>query len=225
MAVNANLLVYWHLLYILSTPGLATRIRTEVAPYATVSKPVAIGVISEAPKLKLSHESLSKNCPLFRSTYLETLRLSTQPWSVRQNAIDLVITGDKSPESSPGYALMAGEYLLMPHSLHMKDPRYFKDPDRFDPERFIVKKGDGTLSTDMGTIRPYGGGFSMCKGRIFAERECLSLVAGVLVFWEIEPVDKKVGWKIPTQKKKSGVSLPDHDTRVTIRRRNFQWEG
>lgn len=118
-----------------------------------------------------------------------------------------------------------GEYATLPHDLHMRDSKYFKDPMKFDPERFIVQNEDGSLSTGMGTIRPYGGGYSMCKGRVYAEKECLSLVAGVLSFWDIEPADKKVGWVIPEQIKASAVSRPVHDTRVRIKRRKFEWEA
>lgn len=106
----------------------------------------------------------------------------------------------------------------------MKDPKYFKDPEKFVPERFIVHNEDGSLSTDIGTIRPYGGGPSMCKGRVFAERECLALLAGVLAYWDIEPADKKTGWVIPKQLKKSAISLPVHDTKVRIKRRKFDWD-
>lgn len=112
----------------------------------------------------------------------------------------------------------------MPHDLHMRDPKYFKNPEKFDPERFLVRNEDGSLTTDMGSIRPYGGGPSMCKGRVFAERECLSLVAGVLAYWDIEPADKKAGWQIPKQKKTTAVSLPVHDSRARIKRRQFNWD-
>ncbi|KAH8598027.1 cytochrome P450 [Bisporella sp. PMI_857] len=223
LIVNSNLLVYWQLLHILATPGLVERIRSEVAPYVQIEKPYAIGSFSEAPKLKLSSEELAKGCPLLKSTYLEALRMSAQPWSVRDVATDFVIPGDKRT-SSPSFQIRKGQYITIPHDLHMRDPKYFKDPLRFDPERFLVKKDDGTLTTDIGTMRPYGGGPSMCKGRIFAERECLSLVAAVLMFWDIEPADKTTGWTIPRQQKTSAVSLPVKDTRVRFRRRHFEWD-
>jgi cytochrome P450 len=225
LVVNANLLVYWQLLHILATPGLAERIRAEIAPYAQVSKPISIGHFSAPPTLTLSHEGLAKNCPLFKSTYFEALRISNQPWSVRQIATDVVISGDKKATDPVAFLLRKGEYITIPHDLHMRDPKYFKDPEKFEPERFLVHKEDGTLSADIGTIRPYGGGHSMCKGRVFAERECLALVAGVLVYWDIEPADKKAGWVIPKQKKASAISLPARETRVRIKRRRFDWEG
>lgn len=225
LVVNANLLVYWQILHIFATPGLVERIRAEIAPYAEVSKPVSIGKFSAAPTLKLSHEGLSKNCPLFKSTYLEALRVSDQPWSVRHAATDVVISGEKRAADPAAFVIRKGEYITIPHDLHMKDPKYFKDPEKFDPERFLVHDEDDTLSTNMGTIRPYGGGPSMCKGRIFAERECLALVAGVIAFWDIEPVDKKIGWVIPKQKKCSAISLPATETKVRIKRRKFNWEG
>jgi cytochrome P450 len=181
-----------------------------------------IGNFSSPSKLKIYHEGLSKKCPLFKSTYLETLRTSNQPWSVRQVADNIVISGDKKAANPNSFFLKKGEYITIPHDLHMRDPRYFKDPEKFDPERFLVRGEDGSLSIEIGTMRPYGGGPSMCKGRVFAERECLALVAGVLAFWDIEPADKKVGWVIPEQKKSSAISLPVHETRVRIRPRGFE---
>jgi cytochrome P450 len=155
---------------------------------------------------------------------LEALRLSSQPWSIRSIAADIIIPGDKNSPNPTSYVMHKGEYITIPHDLHMLDSKYFKDPMTFDPERFIVRNEDGSLSTDQGTMRPYGGGSSMCKGRIFAERECLALVAGVLMFWDIEPADMKAGWVIPKQKKTTAVSLPVNDVRVSIKKRQFRWE-
>lgn len=224
LVVNANLLVFWQLLHILATPGLIDRIRAEIAPHVRIAKPASIGRISEAPNLTIFEEGLSEKCPLFRSTHFEALRLVSQPCSVGKVATDVTISGDEHGTDTASFILHKGEYIKIPHDLHMGDPKYFKNPDKFDPERFLVRNEDGSLSTDMGTTRPYGEGSFMCKGRIFAERECLALVAGILMFWEVEPGDKKIGWVIPKQKKTSAVSLPVHETRVRIKRRRFEWE-
>jgi cytochrome P450 len=219
------MLVYWQILYILSTPGLVARIRAEIAPYAVISKPISIGTISEAPKLSIDHEGLAKNCPLLNATYFEALRLTDQPWSVRYAATNVSIQGDKKNIANhASFLLKKGDYVTVPHDLHMRDATYFPNPEKFDPERFLERGEDGVLRVDPGSIRPYGGGPSMCKGRLFAERECLALVAGVLAFWDIGPVNKKIGWVIPKQEKASAVSRPVGDTRVLIRRRSFEWE-
>lgn len=63
----------------------------------------------------------------------------------------------------------------------------------------------------------------MCKGRVFAERECLAFVAGILMYWDLEPAapkgEKKGKWTIPGMIKTSAVCLPDKETRVSIKRR------
>lgn len=51
--------------------------------------------------------------------------------------------------------LHKGEYITLPHELHMRDPKYYQDPDDFKPERFLVTSEDGTLTTDSGTIVRY----------------------------------------------------------------------
>ncbi len=77
------------------------------------------------------------------------------------------------------------------------------------------------MSAQWGTVRPYGGGSSMCKGRLFAEKEVLACVAGMLALWDFEPSDS-AGWKIPPHGKATGVSMPRCDLRVRITRRRVQ---
>lgn len=161
MTVNANLLVFWLILHILATPGLAARIREEVAPYVQVSEPVTIGSISSAPELKIAHEMLSSNCALLKSAYLEALRLSSQPWSIRKvtAAENVVISAEKKEGNSiPSYAVRPGEYVTLPHDLHQVDARYYEDPLVFRPERFIKEDEKGVVSVDMGSMKPFGGG-------------------------------------------------------------------
>src|SRR5205814_9848266 len=198
MQVNANPLVFWMILHILVTPGLVDRIREETAPFIHITRTEPIFGISEAPRLKLDIEKLI-SCPLLLSCYWETLRIDSQAWSLKKVLNDFSITEDakdvKAGENPATFRLKAGSYANIPHELHNTDPKYFANPEKFEPDRFLVQK-DGCLSADHGTIRPYGGCSSMCRGRVFAERECLVFVAGLLALWNFEPTDPR-GWQVP----------------------------
>ena len=146
--------------------------------------------------------------------------MTSQPWSVRRVASDVSISSGESMSEAQTYNLKGGEYITIPHELHMRNPGYFPEPDKFVPGRFLVQEENGSRTAEMGTIRPFGGGASMCKGRLYAEGECLALVAGVLALWEFEPVGER-GWAVPEMTKTSGVSRPKKDTRVRVRRRKI----
>jgi len=86
--------------------------------------------------------------------------------------------------------------LSAPHSERLVQQRSNATPQMSS----IVDESEGdakhkNMSAEWGTVRPYGGGSSMCKGRLFAEREVLACVAGMLVLWDFEPSDS-AGWKI-----------------------------
>lgn len=48
--------------------------------------------------------------------------------------------------------------MISPYWTH-RDPRYFEDPDVFNPDRWE------NLSLDMKAFVPFGGGRYMCPGR------------------------------------------------------------
>lgn len=167
----------------------------EITPYVNIAKPEQIGGIFEVPKLTIAHASLSEKCPLFKATFYEALRLSCKPWSIRKVASDVSISTKDPFQVDEAYCLQRGEYVTVPHELHMLDSKYFPEPDKFIPDRFIVHNEDGSRSIDtsmVSMVRPFGGGVDMCPGKVFAEIECLALVAGVLACWEFEPVGGQV---------------------------------
>ena len=60
----------------------------------------------------------------------------------------------------------------------------------------------------------------MCKGRAFAFKECMMLVAAVIALWDIEPTGGGA-WEMPRHKKATGVYTTNDDTRVWITRRQL----
>lgn len=241
MNANANNLVYWVLVRIWATPGVVERVRKEVGPSVHISQPMRAFGIHEPPRMKISLMGLLKECPLLKSCYLETLRLDSRPASVKKVERDLVISEtmqDVRPGTQPeSYLLKAGTYVNIPHAVHQLDSRFFRDPTVYKPGRFLVRqetKGEKQkqqqqqqeqqqqqqqeMSAQIGTLKPWGGGASMCKGRMFAEREVLAFVAGILVMWDMEPVNPH-GWVVPEPRRMTGVAVPSTDLRVRLRRR------
>ncbi|KAI9790379.1 MAG: hypothetical protein M1816_005197 [Peltula sp. TS41687] len=253
MNVNANHLCFWLLLRILSNPALLSLIREEVAPYITLTQPPSPNPhVPCSPQVQISTESLSTSCPYLKAAYLETLRLDSSPWAFKRISHKPIIITDTDTDGGEkqSYLLPSGTYINVPHDAHHKDPRYFQSPDSFLPERFLVRSSSNDSSSSssvvvgvqQGTLTPYGGGETMCKGRVFAEKECLALVAAIVSIWEIEPVGEEEGedgsgtvgkvkektkaqWSIPEHKKATAVAWPKRDVRVRIRRREEEAVG
>lgn len=228
MNVNSSSIVFWILLHIYSDPSLHAALEEEMAPFVKASRltPKETGLpFAEPPRLSLNLEGLLTSCPLLRATFYEAIRMYTNSASYRELSSDLTLTesaedaaifGAAQPRS---YHFRKGDILVVPNGAHQMDPRYHKNPDKFDPHRFIVKDPEtGKVSTEMGTIRPFGGGASMCKGRVFAEREILAFTAAILALWDVKPVSPK-GWKRPGLKPGSATYIPVGDVRVRMKHR------
>jgi hypothetical protein len=204
---------------IYATPGLLEDIRREIAPFARLTKD---------HHLQIDWKGLLNRCPLFKSCYFESLRIDSAPWSfkrlqknctVQEAAEDarLAKGGEKGSNKPTTFHLEKGDAVLVPSDLHHSDPRYFTNPSAFQPERFFVEDG-GAVRSEIKSIRPYGGGATMCKGRFLAEREVLAFVAGMLTCWDLEPVEGS-SWEMDGKMKTSGVCSPKDDLRVSLKRR------
>ncbi|KAJ6023652.1 cytochrome P450 [Penicillium herquei] len=178
-ALNANsiLTVYWMLRNIYATPGLLEEVRREIAPACSLYD----------DKLKLDWKSLLNDSRLFKSCYFESLRVDAAPWSFKRLQKDCTV--QETPEDarksstkteSTTFHMQKGDVVLVPADLHRTDARYFQNPSEFDPKRFFVETDEGQIRSEIKTIRPYGGGATMCKGGFLAEREVLAFVATML---------------------------------------------
>ena len=118
------------------------------------------------------------------------------------------------------YHVVAGSYLVVPHATMQMDPRLWNNPANFSPERFLVtdEKNAGVLRADMRHMNAFGGGYSICKGRYFAEREVMIFVPGVLRIWEFNPAGKD--WIDPGKYYNgTGTANPKQSVRVRISKR------
>lgn len=93
-----------------------------------------------------------------------------------------------------GVRIAAGtEVAVSQHTLH-RDPRWFPDPGRFDPDRWAPGKA---AELPKGAFIPFGAGARLCPGHVFAPTEIALVAATIGARWRLEPVPgKKVYPKI-----------------------------
>ena len=94
------------------------------------------------------------------------------------------------------------------HSTH-KNPKYFPDPERFDPSRF---EGSGPAPY---AFVPFGGGPRMCAGKEYARLEILVFMHNVVTKfkWEkIIPEEKVLHISFPMPVNGLPILLQPHST-------------
>ncbi|EKG15494.1 Cytochrome P450 [Macrophomina phaseolina MS6] len=206
---NTQPLIYWLTVYIYATPGLLQSIRAEIAPC------VRLAAGASPPRIaSIDYSGLSRDCPLLKSTYLETFRMANDPSCLRYVGRPVTIDDGAHTQS-----LAPGTYITVPLGLNQKNPAIWAHPDKFVPERFIeTDEATGRRVARYGALRPWGMGTGICKGRTFAEKEILGVVASVVSLWDFEPADGGA-WKVPGMRPGTGVVRPTSELRVRVRRR------
>lgn len=152
VTVAATLTWAW---YALSRhPEVADRIRAELAEVVGDRPPNA----RDVPNLKY-----------LRMVIQEVLRLYPPLWQVPRTPIKDDVIG--------GYHIPAGSFLLLSTYLAHRNPEYWEDPERFDPERFNRHRSEGRPRF---AYLPYLGGPRSCVGLALANIELTLVVASVL---------------------------------------------
>jgi cytochrome P450 len=83
-----------------------------------------------------------------------------------------------------GYHLPAGVSILMLQYVVHRDPRFYDDPERFHPQRWM----DGLLKRlPKYAYFPFGGGPRICIGNTFAMMEAVLVLACICRHWRVSP--------------------------------------
>jgi len=98
----------------------------------------------------------------------ESMRLYPPAWMIGRRAIKADRIGEW--EIPAGFNL-----LISPYAMH-RDARYWTNPEKFQPERFLDESSDRPRFAYM----PFGGGPRMCIGNTFAMME-MTLVLATLI--------------------------------------------
>ncbi|KAI5365129.1 putative cytochrome P450 [Septoria linicola] len=176
--------------------------------------------------------------PLLQSIWIEALRLYSDLLVVRSLPEDITLPLDEDGKLQ--VYLRKGDNIFAPSYIPQHDDSWSgKLPwDVFDSDRFLAKDPKtGTtnfvFSKSAGKFFPFGGGKTICPGRIFAKQEAIGALAMILSRFEFEVLgfvneDKQETKDFPGFKKAypgSGALSPGGDLSVKIRRRIWQLPG
>ncbi|KAK5626333.1 hypothetical protein RRF57_002048 [Xylaria bambusicola] len=198
--VNATTSTFWILLQIFADPELLSTVREEIAQ---VVKPSEKSQGSHLENHRIGIGDLKDRCPMLVAVYRECLRLGSDNYSTRM-VKENTILADR-------YFLKKGAVVQIAGGVIHADQSIWGDNvDDFNPRRFLEpKQQSGAVKQNQihpAAFRAFGGGKTLCPGRHFAMNEILSLVALVVLIFDIEAPD---GNRIKVPKKNDGV-LPVH---------------
>ena len=110
----------------------------------------------------------------------ETMRLYPAVWGIGRRAMENCELG--------GYRVPAGSNIFILQWRTQRDPRFFADPERFDPERW---REDPVRSGKIPRFAyfPFGGGPRVCVGASFAMMEATLLLAMIQQRFHLEIVE------------------------------------
>ena len=124
-----------------------------------------------------SHEHLAK-LPYTGRVWAESLRLYPPSWVVTRQALEEHKLGTTTIPA--GAIVVVSQYLLH------RDPRFFPDPLRFDPDRWDAPSSPQSLLR-QGYI-PFGAGPRSCIGQGLATMEGTLVLGGLASHWRCRPV-------------------------------------
>ena len=160
---------------------------------------------------------LRTSCPLILSVFQEVLRVRSYNASVRAVLKDTML--------SDRYLLKKDAVIHMPsHVIHNDTTVWGPNASDFQADRFM-SKSDATSGKEKrrhpGAFRAFGGGTTLCPGRHFAMTTIISIVAMLVLRYDIVPVGGR--WIKHTQKINHLVAAilpPDQDVEVEFRIRS-----
>ncbi len=139
--------------------------------------------------------------PYTEAVFAESMRLYPPAWGVGRMALKHYEAG--------GYQIEPGDIVLMSQYVVHRDPRWFPDPERFDPDRWTQDK---RAARPKFSYFPFGGGARVCIGEHFAWMEGVLMLATLAHRWKLSlkpghPVDYRA---LMTLRPKHGMRMTVH---------------
>ena len=167
----------------------------EVVKDPKISEKLYAEVDSVLVGSSLSYESISQ-LKYTNQVINETLRLYSSTLLMRR-VVEPVTLG--------GVPLPAGaEIIFSPYAIH-RDPRWFPEPERFDPDRWSPERA---VAIPRNAFVPFGAGARMCIANSFAMTEMATVIALIAARWRLELV--------PGERVRAIARAAVHPSRMTM---------
>ena len=132
--------------------------------------------------------------------FAETIRLYPPVWVTARMAVEAY--------DYRGLTIPKGSILLAPQIVAHRDPRFWEDPLRFDPERFT---DENKALRPRFSHFPFGAGARQCIGEGLAWMEGVLILAFIATHWKISlppnaPKELPL-WPVISLRPKGGVHL------------------
>jgi len=134
----------------------------------------------------------------------ESMRLYPPAWALGRMALNDFEIG--------GYVVPKNSLVLMSQYVMHRDPRYFAESSRFDPERWTPEARE---ARPQFSYFPFGGGPRRCIGEGFAWMEGILLLATLAQQWKM-----RLSPNHPVEIKPVMTLRPKHGMRMTLTKRS-----
>lgn len=159
---TANALAWtWHLLA--QNPDAEAKLHAELDAVLVDGR---LPTVEDLPRLRYTEMVLA-----------ESMRLYPPAWVVGRLAVKEYAVGD--------YVAATGTLVLISQYVLHRDPRFFPDPLRFDPERWTPEAKE---ARPQYAYFPFGGGARRCIGEGFAWMEGTLIIAAIARRWRMRLV-------------------------------------
>ena len=174
--------IVWTMVLLARHPEAKERVREEVQRFSGTSWPTV--------------ESLQRMEFLGR-VFHESMRLYPPAWGFARTAI--------APDCLGEYGIPAGSLVVMsPYAMH-RSPRFWEEPRKFDPDRFLPAR---SAARPKFTYFPFGAGPRQCIGAFVAMMEGPLILASVL---------QRLDFEIPE------ASQVEPEPRISLRPKGTVW--
>jgi cytochrome P450 len=106
--------------------------------------------------------------PYTEKVFMESMRLFPPSYATSRYTV--------TEQQMGGYTIPAGSRIILSQYVNHRDPRYFADPEKFDPDRWTP---EFRASLPKFAYWPFGGGPRLCIGEPFAWMEGALLIATI----------------------------------------------